>query len=200
MNETILKAQLRNTAERPKDIRAKGSIPAVVYGFGLDSSAIEFDYQEFRKAFRITGKSTIMTIDLDGKKLSTLVQDIQYNPLTDEFDHVDFLSVDDNSPVKTTIRIKFEGLSPAEKNLQSVISKPNTVVEVSCLPKLFKKEIVVDLSELKNFFDKVTVADLAISSEEGVEVLSDPETVIVQANTPKGGISQDDDDADAEKA
>jgi len=191
MNETTVKAQLRNTEERPKDIRAKGLIPAVIYGFGLESTAIEFDYQAFRKAFRITGKSTVMTIDLDGKTLSTLVHDIQYNPLTDEFDHIDFLSLDDNAPVKTTIRIKFEGMSPAEKNLQSLISKPNTTIEVSCLPKLLKKDITVDMSVLKNFFDKVTVADLAISSEEGIEVLSAPTMVLVQANTPKGGIGED---------
>jgi large subunit ribosomal protein L25 len=188
MNETTIKAQVRSTEERPRDIRESGLIPAVVYGFGLESTPIQFDYQEFRKAFRITGKSTVMTIDLDGKQISTLIADIQYNPLTDLYDHIDFLAVDDSAPVKTTIRIKFEGMSPAEKNLQSVISKPNTSIEVSCLPKLMQKEIIVDLGVLKNFFDKVTVADLAISSQEGVEVITPAEAVIVQASTPKGGI------------
>ncbi len=196
MNETILQVQVRNTEERVKDIRAEGLIPAVVYGFDLEPTAIQFDYQTFRKAFRITGKSTVMTLELNGKKLTTLVHDVQYNPLTDEFDHVDFLALDDNAPVTTTIRIRYEGLSPAEKNLQSVISKPYTAIEVSCLPTLLKKDIVIDLGVLKNFFDKVTVADLEISSEEGIKVLTSPDTVLAQANTPKGGINANADTED----
>lgn len=190
MNEaTTINAQVRNIEDRPKDVRANGLIPAVIYGFETESTPLQFDYQEFRKAFRLTGKSTVMTLDIDGKKVSTLIQDIQYNPLTDLYDHIDFIALDDNAPVKTTIRIKYEGMSPAEKNLQSVISKPTTAVEVSCLPKDMKKEIIVDLGSLKNFFDKVTVADLEISSDESMTVLTPATTVIVQANTPKGGIN-----------
>ena len=59
-----------------------------------------------------------------------------------------------------------------------------------------QKEIIVDLGVLKNFFDKVTVADLAISSQEGVEVITPAEAVIVQANTPKGGIGANSDSAE----
>ncbi len=190
MNETIVNAQVRKMTDRVKDIRADGFIPAVVYGYGLDSTPIQFDYQEFRKAFRITGKSTVMTLELEGKKLSTLVHDVQYNPLTDEFAHIDFIALDDNAPVTTTIRIRYEGLSPAEKNLQSVISKPHTSIEVSCLPRLLKKYITIDMGQLKNFFDKVTVADLDIASEEGIEILTPADAVLVQANTPKGGIQE----------
>ena len=192
MNETTIKVQVRNTEERVKDIRAQGLIPAVVYGFETEATPIQFDYQAFRKAFRITGKSTVMTLDLDGKELLTLVQDVQYNPVTDEFAHVDFIALDPNSPTKTTIKVRYEGLSPAEKNLQSLIIKPTTSIEVSCLPTQFKKEIIIDLGVLKNFFDKVTVADLDISSEEGVEVITPASAVIVQANTPKGGIKTED--------
>ncbi len=190
MNEvTKISVQVRDVNDRPKDVRAKGMIPAVIYGFGIDPTPLQCDYQEFRKALRITGRSTVMTLELDGKNISTLVKDIQYNPLTDEFEHIDFLALDDNAPIKAKIKVRYTGLSPAEKNLQSVISKPTTEVEISCLPKLLKKEILIDLGVLKNFFDKVTVADLDISKEEGIEVLTPADAVIVQANTPKGGIA-----------
>lgn len=202
MNEvtTTISVQTRDINSRPRDIRAEGFIPAVVYGFDIEATPIQFDYQTFRKSFRLTGKSTVMTLNLDGKNISTLIKDIQYNPLTDEFDHIDFLAVDDNAPVKTRIKIRTEGMSPAEKNLQSVISKPTTFIEVSCIPKLLKKDIIVDISPLANFFDKITVADLAISSEEGIEVITSPTAVVVQANTPKGGIDGEDDAEATEEA
>ncbi|HID91854.1 TPA: 50S ribosomal protein L25 [Candidatus Gracilibacteria bacterium] len=200
MNEvTTISVQTRDINDRPRDIRAEGLIPAVLYGFDIESTPIQFDYQIFRKAFRVTGRSTVMTLELNGKNISTLIKDIQYNPLTDEFDHVDFLAVDDNAPVKTRIKIRTEGMSPAEKNLQSLISKPTTSIEVSCIPRLLKKDITVDLGVLVNFFDKVTVADLPISSEEGIEVLTNPKAVIIQANTPKGGIDASNNAKDTEK-
>lgn len=46
------------------------------------------------------------------------------------------------------------------------------------------------MGQLKNFFDKVTVADLDIASEEGIEILTPADAVLVQANTPKGGIQE----------
>lgn len=186
MKEVVISAEQRTLETKAKDLREEGKILGVIYGHDFESTPVKFDYQDFRKAYRETGDSTVLTLDVDGKKVATLVHEVQYNPVTDAFMHVDFLSVNESEPIKTHIPLALEGLSPAVKNLTAVLVTPLKTLEISCLPKYLQREIVVDVTGLENFHDAIHVSDLEISQNENITVLSDASSVVVTANPPKG--------------
>lgn len=186
MSEVVIAVESRNVEVKAKDIRSEGKILGVLYGNGVDSIPVQFDYQAFRKAYRTTGDSTLLTLDFEGKKISTLVHDVSYHPVSDEFLHVDFLAINDAEPTKAHIPIVLDGLAPAVKNLTAVLLQPLPALEVSCLPKYLKREIVVDVTGLEKFHDTIHVADLDIAQDQNISIITDSDAVVVTANPPKG--------------
>lgn len=186
----------RSLDTKPKILREQGFILGSLYGHDVEATPIKFEYQAFRKAYRAVGDSTSLTVSLDGKDYTTIVHDVQYHPLSDNYTHVDFLALDDNKPTTATVPLILEGQSPAVKNLTAVLITPISSIEIQCLPKHLVKEIVVNIESLENFFDAITVGDLEISQNENITVLTDAAQNIVQAGTPKGGIKASEDSAD----
>jgi large subunit ribosomal protein L25 len=110
----ILQATKR-TNEKPADVRAAGRIPAVFYGFGKESTPISVPGVEFIKLFREAGETSAITLDMGGEKVSALVHDMQRDPVTGEYTHIDFLVVDMNKEAEVAVPIEFTGLAEAEK-------------------------------------------------------------------------------------
>jgi len=73
--------------------------------------------------------------------------------------------------------LKIEGSSPAIKNLGGTLIKNLTEVEVKALPTNIPHEIIVNVDSLETAGSEIFVKDLNIP--EGVEVLKDPEEVVV---------------------
>ena len=72
-------------------LRQQGKIPAVLYGHGLESSALAVDYSAFDKIYRQAGASTLIDLVLDqDQPVKALIQAVQFNPVRHEYFHVDF--------------------------------------------------------------------------------------------------------------
>jgi len=189
-----INAEKRALDTKAKHLREEGFILGSLYGHGVKATPIKFEYQEFRKAYRRTGSSTVLNVKLDGKEFSTLVHELQYDPLSDKYIHIDFLVVNDNEPIKAKIPLILEGLSPAVKNLSSVLITPINFIEIECLPKHLIKEIIVNIEGLEKFHDVINVSDLEVSSNKNITVITPGNMPVVVANTPKGGITDDEEE------
>jgi len=97
--------------------------------------------------------------------------------------HVDFYKVEMNKPIKATIPLVFEGISPAVKELGAMLVKILREVEIEALPKNLPHEIKIDISKLTQFGSHITVAD--INLPEGVKIMLKKEEVVVIAEEPK---------------
>lgn len=183
--ETIeLNASKRNKSHSATFVRAQGKIPAEFYGRGMDNLSIEMDYQAFRKAFKAAGESTIIDLKIEGgASLKVLVHDVQYDPLSDQIRHVDFINVRMDEEVHTHIPLEFVGVSNAVKNLGGVFNAPISEVEVKCLPKYLVHSIQVDISVLEDFTHSIHVRDLVIP--EGITVLNDPDLSVAAVGAPR---------------
>ena len=73
-----------------KKVRQGGGLPGVVYGNG-EPQTVELEAKHFGKAVKSTqAKNFLVELELEGNKSTALVQEIQRNPLTNIFIHVDF--------------------------------------------------------------------------------------------------------------
>ena len=69
MAQLTLAAKVRKETGKKavKATRAAGKIPAVVYNEKGESTAIEVDIVEFNKVWRSITKTTLITLDVEGK-------------------------------------------------------------------------------------------------------------------------------------
>lgn len=188
MELLVLEAKTRDGKVSSKALRNQNMIPAVCYGKGFENHQVAVEYQSFRKAFKQASSTQVINLDVEGKKLPVLIHEIDYNPMTDRFEHVDFLQIDMNKKVTATVPVEVVGLSPAVKNFNAVVTIVKHEIEVNCLPMDIPHEISVDVSKLENLGDSVHVKDLNLGDK--VEVLSDPEETLVSVNAVEEFVEQ----------
>jgi large subunit ribosomal protein L25 len=129
------------------------------------------------------GENTLVEVELDGKKIPTLIHAVSYEPVSGAYEHVDFYAVDMTKKVTTRVPVSFEGVAPAVKDLGGILVTVHGEVTVQCLPADIPEKFVVDLASLKEFRDSITVASLAMP--QGVTAVDNAETVIITVQEPR---------------
>ncbi|MBM3206038.1 MAG: 50S ribosomal protein L25 [Candidatus Staskawiczbacteria bacterium] len=172
--------------KKTNSIRGVGKIPAVVYGHNLKKNdIIEIDEKDFKKVYKLAGESSLIEIDLYGTKdkRTVLVHNIQKDPITGDFIHIDFFQPNLKETVEVAIPIVFEGVALAEKDLGGTLVKNMLEIVVKALPQNLPHEILVNVESLKTFDDHILVKDLKLPKD--VEVLKNPEEIIVAVLPPQ---------------
>jgi large subunit ribosomal protein L25 len=181
------------TGKHVKKMRLEGFLPAVIYGPGIkEPTPIQMDLRDASKILRGISPSTIVTLDLDGEEIETLVRDAQFQILRGGLVHVDFLALVTGELVRTDVNVELFGEAPAVKEHFALITSGLDSLEVEALPKDLPELIRVDISSLLEVGDSITVQDLVLP--EGVTMLEDPETMIAVASAPSA-----EEDLDAEE-
>lgn len=181
-----LSAKIRKEfGKKTKALRKKGLLPAVVYGPKMKSLPLELDYQNFERVFKEAGESSLISLEIEGKKEKpqVLIHEIQEDPLTGKFIHVDFYQPLLTKEVEAKVPLIFEGTSRAIKELGGTLVKNILELEVKALPQNLPKEIKIDISKLKTFEDHILVKDLKLPKE--IKILKEPEEILAWVAPPE---------------
>jgi len=183
MDQIKLKAIHREVkGKKVKNLRKDGRLPAIIYGQSMEPLSITLNLRETTKLLRDVGRSSVLTIELEGKEYSALVRDRQRDILTGNYLHVDFLAISLTEKVRTQVGIVLEGEAPATKEFSAILITGLDRMEVESLPTDLPERIVVDISTIAGIGDGIYVKDLVIPDE--VDILEDPEDMIVVATAP----------------
>ena len=148
--ETVLKAQLRDDRGKgaARKLRARGLVPGVLYGHGVETQAIALSSQDLLHFFHAThGAAAVVDIEIDGKKHMALPREVQRDHLHGRFIHIDFLAVRRDEKVKMTVEIHETGEAPGIKT-GGVIEHHLREAEIETLPGDVPEEILADVSAL----------------------------------------------------
>lgn len=181
MKNLELNAELREKWEDLKKLRASRVIPAVVYGHKQEPISLKMDNSDFLRTFRVSWESHIINLKLWKKTIEVLVHDIQREPITWEFQHIDFYAITKGEKLTTKIHLNFIWESEAAK-LGAIVEEHLKEVEVKCLPQDLADGFDVDISVLKEFWNSIRVSDLDIGSK--YEIHSPMNEVVVTAAKP----------------
>ncbi|TAJ13423.1 50S ribosomal protein L25/general stress protein Ctc [Marinilabiliaceae bacterium JC017] len=96
-----------------KQLRQAGSVPCVLYG-GEEVAHFSTPQKDMRNLF-YTPNVYIVKLNIDGKEVNAILQDVQFHPVTDEVIHIDFLQIKDDKPVVIEIPVKLEGFAEGVK-------------------------------------------------------------------------------------
>lgn len=183
-NHATMNATLRELKGRATEaLRAEGTVPAVVYGFGTEPTNIQVDRNAFIKVLAAAGSSTVVDLVVGDKTFQVLIGEVQRNALNDFVTHIDFRAVDPNRKIEAKIALVLSGVAPAVKELGGTLLQSLEEVEVVSLPNALVHEIVIDVSKLATFDDVIRVSD--IIAPEGVEITTDGEVAIASVQPPR---------------
>lgn len=187
--EAILEAVTRdgrgkNEANR---LRAKGRIPAVVYGTPKDgqsvATAVAVDPKELSRILHSeSGANTLITLKLEGTDARVLVREYQLDPITSQLLHADFYRLALDKRLRVAVPILLKGESRGVKVQGGVLDIVHREVEVECLPTDIPEHIDIDVSELL-LGQSVRVRDLPVSPT--FTVISEAELMLVHIVAPR---------------
>ncbi len=171
------------TGKGVKNLRKQNLIPAVIYGKDVAPKNLVVEYLPFNKLYKEAGESTLIDLKInEAAPIKVLVQDVQMDPTTGKFAHIDFHQIKMTEKIKVDALLKFIGESPAVKELGGTLVHSIDKVEIECLPQDLVHEIEIDVSALKTFEDKIHIKDLKVSS--GVKILADMNATIATVEAP----------------
>lgn len=184
MEKVVLKAKRRTVVgKQVKALRREGKLPAVIYGRHSDPLNIEFESAVAERRLARATSSSLITIDLDGQEIPTLVREKQRDFIKNSLLHVDFLTVSMDEKLRAYVALRFKGVSPAVKDFNAILVQNLEQLHVECLPADLPEYIEVDVSVLKNPGEGIRVGDLSVSDQ--VLVLDDEDMMVAVASASK---------------
>jgi large subunit ribosomal protein L25 len=181
--ETKLQAEPRaETGKGPaRRLRATGRVPATLYGHGVEPTSISVSAQDLLHLFHQTaGASVLVDLKLDGQELLTIVREVQRDHIHNRFIHVDFMAVRRDEKIVVNVELHETGDS-AGVHAGGVIEHHLREVELRCLPANVPERLDFDITNLQ-LGESVRVGDLV--PPEGVEILTDPDTMVLAVVEP----------------
>lgn len=193
MKEVSLSGSLRaNVGKKDaKAVRNSGGVPCVVYGSG-EQTHFSVKHVDMEKLI-YTPNVYIINLDINGKTVKSVIQDIQFHPVTDKIVHVDFIELQDNKKVKVNIPVNLIGRSPGVMSggkLQQIFRR----VKVFALPADLPDSIEVDISGL-NIGQAIRVRDI---NNESLNILNAASAVICSVKMARGAVVNDEEEGEEE--
>jgi len=144
----ILKGEIRDPKKKLSAIRAEGFVPGVYYGHKEVATPCVFPMIAFKKAWKVAGESTVVTLEMPKGNVSVLIHEVQVDPVKGQPIHVDFYALEKGQEVTVNIPLEFTGVSVAVKDLGGALVKVLHEVEVKGQPENLPHNFVIDISPL----------------------------------------------------
>ena len=187
MKTVSLSGSLRENVGKKdaKALRRAEMVPCVMYGAGQEQIHFATEAKNFKKIL-FTPECYIINFTINGKTYSTILQEAQYHPVTDNVMHADFLIVNENNPITVVLPIALEG-TPAGVMRGGKMKQGIKKIKVSGLIKDLPDYVRINISSL-NINEAIKVKDLVI---ENVTPVTPGYTVIVAVNTARGVVAEE---------
>src|SRR5512145_257552 len=179
--EATLQAEKRETRGKneARRLRAKGRIPAVVYGVEKGKATeIAVDPKVLMRILHSeSGVNTLIGLNLEGGDTRVLVKEYQLDPIDHKLLHADFYQVAMDKTITVTVPIVLKGEARGVKQQGGIVDFVHREIEIETLPGDIPENIVIDVSELM-LNQGVRVRDIQAEGAKW-KPMSEPDTMIV---------------------
>lgn len=133
-------------------LRKVNRIPAILYGKQSSPEKLSLDVPEFTRLLKtVAGRAVLieLTRQDQGNKALSFLQEVQRDPITDRFLHVDLHEVKADEKFEIRVPVAITGESFGVKTQNGVLETATPYLRVRVLPKDLPESIAVDVTELK---------------------------------------------------
>ncbi|MFJ7974061.1 50S ribosomal protein L25/general stress protein Ctc [Psychrobacillus sp. NPDC096389] len=191
---TIVKAQARTPKENTK-LRNSGHIPAVVYGFQMESQPISVDEKNLSKTLREVGRNGVMKLEVNGETINVVMSDYQMNILKGQMIHADFLAINMKEELEVNVAVHVIGNSVGVSE-GGLLQQPNRELTITVKPSDIPEAIEVDVSEM-TIGDTLTVAD--VRDKIDYTITNDDDYTLVTVSAPRTEVESEETEAVVEE-
>ena len=153
-----------------RKIRAKGKIPAVIYGHGTEPQHVTLPGHE--TALILRKSNQVLELDIQGTTQLALVKDVQKDPVRQIIEHIDLIVVRKGEKVTVDIPVHLEGESASGTSVNQDSNTISLEVEATHIPE----SIVVSIEGLEQGA-QILAKDLTLPT--GASLISEPDMLIV---------------------
>jgi large subunit ribosomal protein L25 len=151
-NFELIEAESRSRAGKgvARATRRAGKVPAVIYGAKQEPSLIALDPRVVMRELKRGGwRSRLYEIETPAGRVRALMRDVQFHPVTDAPEHVDFQRLAAGERVRVSVAVVFlnDTTCPGIKR-GGVLNVVRHAVEVACDPDNIPEKFEADLGAL----------------------------------------------------
>jgi large subunit ribosomal protein L25 len=180
-----LKAEKRKTlGKKVRALRRGGVLPAILFGGEEGATPVELDLDTFRRVYEEAGESTLLDLDLGGKKEKILITDVQRDPLG-KLLHADLRRVAAGEKITATVPVEVVGESIPVRAGEGVLLTLLNEVEVECFPQDLPQKIIVDISKLTEVGTGIALKDLSLDLSKVTIVGHELDELVVKIDFPQ---------------
>ena len=185
---TTLKAETRDKNVKAKRLRREGYVTGNVFGREITGSIpVKIGQREVERLLKTSNKGSQLMLEVDGKTYDVLIKEI------------DFQALVSNEKVHSVAEVV---LLNHEKVLDGILQQKLEEISYKALPAALVDRVEIDVESMK-IGDAVLVKDLAIASNPDIDLMTDPEAVVVTVtrahNAPEEETEETDAAADTKK-
>jgi large subunit ribosomal protein L25 len=178
-SDTTITAEARDSRGKneARRLRAKGSMPAVLYGGADGPTPVAVSPKELNRILNSkAGHNTIFTLSMAGKDdTPVMIVDWQFDPIKDSLLHADLKRIDLSQRITVNVPVITQG-EPKGVKIQGGIHEIITrEIEIECLPNEIPEQFVVNVSELM-IGQNVRASDIEMTGS--IKLVSPPDAVI----------------------
>ncbi len=183
---TTIQAEARELAGKgaARATRRAGKVPAIIYGAKEAPTLISLDPREVvRELVRGGWRSRLFEVSVGGQTQRALMREVQFHPVSDKPEHVDFQRLAVGQPIRVAVLVSFtnEASSPGIKR-GGMLNVVRHSVEVLCDPDHVPEAFEADLSAL-DINDTVRFSDLT-GAEGAKPTIADRDFVVATVVAP----------------
>lgn len=146
------KARAQKGRSASRRLRKANCIPAILYGKHTKPQGIAVETPEFTRLLKaVDGRAVLVELSVEGRseKALSFLQEVQRDPLTDRYLHIDFQEVKPDEKIELDVPVRSKGESIGVKTQNGVLEVLAHTLRIRCLPKDLPAIIEVDVTELE---------------------------------------------------
>ena len=152
--------------------RRNGKVVAVLYGHGSDPQHLELNAHDFAAVLRNAGTNAVLTLDIEGTEQLALTKSLVIHPIRRSITHADLLVVRRGEKVTVEVNVIIEG----EAAPGSLVTQDANTITIEADVQSIPENLTVSI-EGADIGTQFTAG--AITLPDGVSLISDPETLVV---------------------
>ncbi len=171
-----LKAEKRDMDVKAKKLRREGFVTGNLFGREIEGSIpVKMSARDVESLLKTCHKGSQILLSVEGKLYHALIKDVEYNAMKHCVEEVDFQALVSGQKVHSVAEVI---LKNHEQVTTGVLDEALKEISYKALPEDLVDQVIVDVGNMR-VGDTVRVKDLEIAGNEKIELLTDPEDIVV---------------------
>lgn len=190
MKEIKVSGQKRETVGKKatRELRKEGLVPCNLYGQAkVDGKPVAMAFAVSKNDLRkvvYTPHIYMINLDIDGESHTAILKELQFHPVSDELQHIDFLEVHEEKPIVIGIPVKLVGLAQGVRD-GGRLSLSIRKIDVKAVYGVIPEQLEIDVTNLR-LGKSIKVGDLHF---DNLELVTSKDVIVCSVKMTRAAMS-----------